>query len=70
MAVIDKIAPYIKSTKKHDFWDTQPVPKVSEKLEEFKDGPIKVMKLEDIRKEPLPLPKGYEWTEVDLIDDN
>lgn len=62
------MAPLINN--RHSFWDTQPVPKESERFEELKDGPIKVMKVEDIRKELLPLPKGYEWAEVDLNDDN
>lgn len=54
---------------KHEFWDTQPVPKSTQKFEEVKDGPIINQKVEDIRKDPLPLPSGFEWTSVDLSND-
>jgi glycylpeptide N-tetradecanoyltransferase len=48
----------------HKFWDTQPVPKLSDSLSEF--GPFEVKKVEEIQKEPYPLPKGYEWYEADV----
>jgi glycylpeptide N-tetradecanoyltransferase len=54
----------------HDFWDNQPVPKIGEKLnEEEYNKPIEVKGLEDVRKEPLNLPAGYNWANLNLADD-
>lgn len=53
----------------HKFWDTQPVPKMREKLEEEKGGPLEEKTLEDVSKEPLPVPKGFRWDTVDLKND-
>lgn len=41
---------------------------VGEEIEE--DGPIECNLLRDkIRSDPIPLPAGYEWTELDLADE-
>jgi len=54
----------------HQFWDTQPVPHANDKVEETDyDKPIEVKTLDDVRKDPLPLPKGYSWKDLDLNDD-
>ena len=56
----------IKSEYK--FWGTQPV------LQFNKESPIKFgeiwtdHKIEDLEKEPLSLPEGYEWKDVDLTN--
>ena len=54
----------------HDFWFTQPVPKYFEqvKMSEY-DQPVEVKTLDDVRKDPLPLPEGYHWSVVDLSDE-
>ncbi|ESO02889.1 hypothetical protein HELRODRAFT_81102, partial [Helobdella robusta] len=55
-----------EAKKKHyQFWDTQPVPKFDEKIEEH--GPIDVEKtIDEIRKEPYSLPAGFVWDNVDI----
>jgi len=54
----------------HDFWDDQPVPKIGEKLKpEDYNQPIEVKTLGDVRREPLNLPAGYNWANLDLNDD-
>lgn len=50
------------------FWNTQPVPKISDQIEE--DGCIEPDKpIDKIRKVPYPLPKEFEWTILDVEDD-
>ncbi|KAJ3348000.1 glycylpeptide N-tetradecanoyltransferase, partial [Kappamyces sp. JEL0680] len=52
----------------HRFWNTQPVPKTGEIINE--DGPIEADKpLDEIRKEPYTLPADFEWFLVDLTDE-
>ena len=54
--------------KDHKFWDTQPVPKLKQKIEE--EGPLDPIKTkEEIRATPLPLPKGFEFCSVDIQND-
>ncbi|KAI8994741.1 acyl-CoA N-acyltransferase [Pilobolus umbonatus] len=54
--------------KSHQFWNTQPVPQLDEKITGL--GPIEDnIPYEDIRKEPLSLPKEFEWCEIDLSDE-
>lgn len=50
---------------KHDFWDTQPVPKVMSGSEE---GEIEKGIPDEVRKEPYDLPAGFEWSDVDFED--
>eukprot|EP00761_Pharyngomonas_kirbyi_P003542 gb/GECH01003546.1/.p1 GENE.gb/GECH01003546.1/~~gb/GECH01003546.1/.p1 ORF type:complete len:444 (+),score=121.89 gb/GECH01003546.1/:1-1332(+) len=60
---------FLSQKQKHKFWNTQPVPQTEkEKVQDI--GPIENKTLEDVRKEPLPLPKGYEWTELDIMNDD
>ncbi|KAJ3124442.1 Glycylpeptide N-tetradecanoyltransferase 2 [Nowakowskiella sp. JEL0407] len=50
------------------FWNTQPVPKLDEDIME--NGPIEADKpLEEIRKDPIALPKEFEWCVVDVEND-
>eukprot|EP00501_MAST-03F_sp_TOSAG23-6_P001886 GSMAST32.ASY1.ANO1.1964.1 assembled CDS len=54
--------------KPHKFWDTQPVPKHSAIIES--DGAIDPEKKpEDVRADPYPLPKGFEWSVIDPTSD-
>lgn len=52
----------------HDFWDSQPVPKAYEKIDEsMYDKPIDAAKtVADVRPEPYSLPSGYYWADVDI----
>jgi glycylpeptide N-tetradecanoyltransferase len=52
----------------HKFWDTQPVPKIWGDVK-IEDGEIETKTLADVRKDPLPLPDGFEWCVVDLKND-
>lgn len=55
--------------KKYEFWETQPVPKLSD------DTPVPMevneaidpnTDVEKVRKEPLPLPEGFVWVAMDI----
>jgi glycylpeptide N-tetradecanoyltransferase len=52
----------------HEFWDSQPVPKAYEKVDEsMYDKPIDVEKtVADIKPEPYTLPPGYTWSIIDI----
>ena len=48
----------------YKFWSTQPVPQFNKECD-VKFGEIwKDHKIEDLEKEPLALPEGYEWKDV------
>ncbi|KAJ7063825.1 acyl-CoA N-acyltransferase [Mycena amicta] len=52
----------------HKFWATQPVPQIGEGPP-LDDGYIEPPKpREELRQEPYPLPKDFEWTTVDITD--
>ena len=54
----------------YKFWSTQPVPQFNKECE-VKFGEIwKDHKVEDLQKEPLTLPEGFEWQDVDLSKQN
>eukprot|EP01083_Nonionella_stella_P017732 49661_1 len=53
----------------HKFWNKQPVPEMGQKFDDDVNGPIEVKALADVRKQPLLLPKQFEWVELDLTDD-
>lgn len=56
---------------RHQFWDTQPVPKLSEGAIEVESGPIDdSMKVEDVRKEPFTLPASFEWVSCDVTSES
>lgn len=55
--------------RSHKFWNKQPVPQMNEKYEEDINGPIEVKTLADVRKQPLLLPKQFEWVELDLNEE-
>ncbi|KAI8087658.1 acyl-CoA N-acyltransferase [Gilbertella persicaria] len=63
----------IKTTGKkdlgsHQFWKTQPVPAYEEDIVE--SGPIEPdTPYDEIRKEPMSLPKEFEWCEIDMTDE-
>ncbi|KAJ1979846.1 glycylpeptide N-tetradecanoyltransferase [Dimargaris xerosporica] len=57
--------------REHKFWSTQPVPQLDEKDDAHaNDGPIKPSVPRDqLRAEPIPLPPGFNWVELDLADE-
>ncbi|CED82593.1 n-myristoyl transferase [Phaffia rhodozyma] len=61
-----------KDLGEHKFWKTQPVPQYLENGQEpLKDGPIDPPKqVSELRQTPYPLPKDFEWSTVDVDDQN
>lgn len=55
-----------KSMEDHAFWKTQPVQPHGEKASEH--APIENKQLEEVQKNPYPLPKGYEWVSMDVTN--
>jgi len=56
----------------HAFWDTQPVPAMSESTEDVDDsemGPIDCRAVEDVRKDPYSLPASFQWSDINLDND-
>ncbi|KAI7895080.1 acyl-CoA N-acyltransferase [Mucor mucedo] len=72
MALLEKSG-MVKTTGKkdvgdHKFWNTQPVPNIDEEIVE--SGPIEAdIPFDQIKKEPLPLPKEFEWCEINMEDE-
>jgi len=65
---VEKITPLYDT---HDFWDSQPVPKSTDTVNEGDynntiDPPKKVV---DIRAEPLDIPPGFFWSNVNIEND-
>ncbi|KAL9644126.1 hypothetical protein ABK040_005591 [Willaertia magna] len=54
-------------TKERKFWDNQPVPKIYEKVKQI--GEIEHRTLEQVSTTPLTLPKGYEWYNLNVNDE-
>ncbi|KAJ3554472.1 hypothetical protein NM688_g3090 [Phlebia brevispora] len=58
-----------KETGGHKFWATQPVPQLGEEPP-IEDGYIEPSKpASEVRQDPYPLPKEFEWSIVDVSDD-
>jgi len=58
-----------KEIGEHKFWSTQPVPQIGESAPE-EDGPIELSKpSSEVRQDPYPLPKDFEWSSVDINDE-
>ncbi|KAI9484034.1 MAG: acyl-CoA N-acyltransferase [Benjaminiella poitrasii] len=69
MALLERTAKIKSGGKKdindHQFWKTQPVPRHDEDI--IESGPIEPdIPYDEIRKEPIPLPKEFEWCEIDM----
>eukprot|EP01031_Cornospumella_fuschlensis_P046178 gene46178-56535_t len=51
--------------KEHKFWNTQPMPALTEEIIEG-NGPINAtMTVDQVRAEPLNMPAGFEWCDLD-----
>jgi glycylpeptide N-tetradecanoyltransferase len=57
-----------KDMASYRFWQTQPVQRFDEKPP-AEDGPIKVIDIERVPKQPEPLIDGFEWATLDLEDE-
>ena len=65
--MINKVLPLFD---KHAFWDSQPVPRFTEYLDvSMYDKPVVTQTIDEISKEPLKLPDGFEWSNLDLNND-
>eukprot|EP01121_Diplochlamys_sp_Union-15-3_P008028 TRINITY_DN209_c0_g1_i4.p1 TRINITY_DN209_c0_g1~~TRINITY_DN209_c0_g1_i4.p1 ORF type:complete len:412 (+),score=75.26 TRINITY_DN209_c0_g1_i4:42-1238(+) len=60
-----------KTREEFKFWKDQPVTQVDEKVSADECGPIDRLKdpVKDVRQEPLGLPAGFEWSDMDVDDD-
>jgi len=50
--------------KEHAFWQTQPVLSFDQKVEE--NGPIETKTVDQVMKEPYPLPSAFQWEDIDM----
>lgn len=58
-----------KDMASYKFWQTQPVPRFNEtSSKDITEGPIKRIDPEKVSKEPDPLIEGFEWTTLDLTN--
>jgi len=58
-----------KDMASYKFWQTQPVQRFDEDFsKEVAEGPIKVIDPEKVSKEPDRLLEGFEWTTLDLTN--
>ena len=55
---------------KHEFWSNQPVQTVYDLVEadDF-NRPVENKEVSEVPEEPLALPPGFKWTEIDLSKD-
>lgn len=66
-AMLEKMLPkdnVQKTTADHKFWNSQPVVKLEEVVDQ--EGPIDLKTVDMISKVASPLPKDFEWVTVDL----
>ena len=51
----------------HKFWDTQPVPKQTETVDDNESGAINTnIDVSQVRQEPFNMPAGFEWCSLDI----
>jgi hypothetical protein len=67
LKIIDNLEPLYDA---HDFWDSQPVPKAYEIVDETKfdqqiDNPKTIA---DVKADAYTLPQGFYWADVDIMD--
>ena len=62
-----------KDMANYKFWSTQPVPRFDEKAaataKPVVEGPIKEVDPAKVSTTPSPLVAGFEWSEIDLLDE-
>ncbi|KAK7519071.1 glycylpeptide N-tetradecanoyltransferase-like protein [Phyllosticta citriasiana] len=57
-----------KDMSSYKFWQTQPVPSFEERGKLAEDGPIKMIDVDKVSKEPSPMVEGFEWVTMNLQD--
>jgi len=57
-----------KKPKSHKFWDTQPVPKIDQGTVTTEGAIDREKTVEEVRKEPYGLPRGFEWASMNVND--
>jgi glycylpeptide N-tetradecanoyltransferase len=50
--------------KEFKFWSQQPVQQLNEKA--IENEPIEIKTLDDVKKDPINLPQGFEWCNIDI----
>jgi len=55
-------------TNVHDFWDSQPVPKMDQEVSET--GPIETKTVAEVKPNAYPLAQNFEWYAMDLTNDD
>ena len=67
MRQLDNLAPLYDA---HDFWDSQPVPKAYETIDDsMVDKAIDVEKtVQEVKAQPYNLPGGFVWANIDFSD--
>ncbi|KAI4719801.1 N-myristoyl transferase [Aureobasidium sp. EXF-10727] len=62
-----------KDMANYKFWSTQPVPRFDDKAaaqeKPVQEGPIKEVDPDKVSTKPSPLVAGFEWSEIDLLDE-
>lgn len=62
------VIPESERGKVHRFWDSQPVPKITDSPV-IEPGPVEVKVVEQISTTPYNLPKGFKWKTIDVRKD-
>ncbi|KAK8729301.1 hypothetical protein OTU49_008752, partial [Cherax quadricarinatus] len=61
----------LQNQREFQFWNTQPVPKISEDIGEDVNEAIEEEKpVSEIKQEPYNLPDGFRWETLDLTDED
>jgi len=56
--------------REHKFWSTQPMPAFNATIDANANGPIdENTDIERISADPLHMPKGYEWCDLDVMEE-
>ena len=64
--IMKELQKYKPLYEKHEFWDTQPVPKgIAGGVD--KEGEIEKGKLDEVRQEPYSLPSGFTWSDTVVL---
>jgi glycylpeptide N-tetradecanoyltransferase len=59
----------LDAPKDHKFWNTQPVPSLSEEIGSDQNCPIDAeVDVSKVRQEPYNMPAGFEWCSIDVND--
>ena len=62
--IVNKVIPLFD---KHEFWSTQPVPRIYDQVTQL-NTQIEEKKVSEISAEQINLPEGYEWSVLDMND--